>query len=379
VRISLNAQKLSFAQAYHSGGISRYAYELLCNLRQLESRHHFTVYAPEPTADPALATGASFRLVRAGAPADRALQRILWEQLILPLRMAGQADLHHGLAFALPLVWPGRSVVTIFDLSFLRFPRMFNRGNRAYLALSTRLAARRAERIITISEHCRREVIELLGVPPGRVVTTLCAADTRFRPLPPAEVEAFRQRRRLPQRFILYLGTLEPRKNVAALVRAYARLRATRPDSPALVLAGARGWMFEEVFRTIERLGLEQQVILPGFIPSQEQPLWYNAATVFAYPSFYEGFGLPPLEAMACGTPVVVSNATSLPEVVGQAGWLVDPKDEAALTAALESVLTDPDLAASLRQAGLRQAARFSWSRLARETLSVYDDLDGKV
>ena len=374
MRITLNAQKLSFAQAYHSGGISRYIYELLRNLRRLTSLHHFTAFAPDATGDPELASTERFRLVTAGASAERAIQRILWEQLILPWRLAGRADLHHGLAFALPVGWPGRSVVTIFDLSFLRFPKMFNRGNRAYLNLSTRLAARRADRILTISEHCRREVIDLLGVPAARVVVTHCAADGRFQPRPTEEVEAFRRRKGLPDQFILYLGTLEPRKNVSALVRAYAQLRSSRPDTPPLVLAGARGWLFEDIFQTIERLGLERQVLLPGFVPSDEQPLWYNAAAVFAYPSLYEGFGLPPLEAMACGTPVVVANATSLPEVVGQAGLLVDPSDDEALAAGLDSILLNGDLAASLRQAGLAQAARFSWDRLARETLAVYEE-----
>jgi glycosyltransferase involved in cell wall biosynthesis len=374
MRITLNAQKLSFSQAYHSGGISRYIYELLRNLRRLEVSHHFTAFAPDATEDPELASTERFRLITAGASAERPVQRILWEQLILPCRLAGHSDLHHGLAFALPAGWPGRSVVTIFDLSFLRYPKMLNRGNRIYLSLSTRLAARRANRILTISEHCRREVINLLQVPAARVAVTHCAADRRFKPLPTAEIDAFRRQKRLPDRFILYLGTLEPRKNVSALVRAYARLRDARPDTPPLVLAGARGWLFEDIFRTIERLGLERQVLLPGFVPSDEQPLWYNAAAVFAYPSLYEGFGLPPLEAMACGTPVVVANATALPEVVGQAGVLVDPANDAALADALDSILTDDDLAASLRQAGLAQAARFSWDRLARETLAVYEE-----
>ena len=127
MRITLNAQKLSFSQAYHSGGISRYIYELLRNLRSLSSLHHFTAFAPDATGDPELASTERFRLITAGASAERAVQRILWEQLILPWRLAGRSDLHHGLAFALPLGWPGRSVVTIFDLSFLRFPKMFNR------------------------------------------------------------------------------------------------------------------------------------------------------------------------------------------------------------------------------------------------------------
>jgi glycosyltransferase involved in cell wall biosynthesis len=377
MRIGLNAQKLSFAQAYHSGGISRYIYHLLAELRAIPSAHRFEALAPRLRDDPALAATDRFRVIETGAATERPILRILWEQLALPTRAMGHYDLIHGLAFALPLAWRGRSVVTILDLGFLRYPRAFNRGNRLYLSVFTRLAARRADRVLTISEHGRQEVVELLGVPPSRVTTTYCAADARFRPLPTAEVEAFRRRRELPERFILYLGTLEPRKNVATLVRAYARLRSEWPRTPRLVLAGGRGWQYQEVYETIERLGLSNHVRLPGFVSAEEQPLWYNAAAVFAYPSLYEGFGLPPLEAMACGAPVVASNVSSLPEVVGEAGLLVPPFDEGAIGSALRRALEDESLAARLRQAGPERAAQFSWHRMALETLRTYDEIAG--
>jgi glycosyltransferase involved in cell wall biosynthesis len=192
-------------------------------------------------------------------------------------------------------------------------------------------------------------------------------------------VETFRRARGLPERFILYLGTLEPRKNVVTLLLAYSRLRADWRPAPKLVLAGARGWLFEDVFKTIDQLGLTEHVLLPGFVPADEQALWYNAAAVFAYPSLYEGFGLPPLEAMACGTPVVVSNATSLPEVVGQAGLLVHPTDDGALALALRQALEDDRLASDLRQAGLERAAQFSWRRMALETLRCYEEVAGEA
>lgn len=378
MRIALNAQKLSFARGYQAGGISRYIYHLLAELRQLPSAHRFEAFAPQLPADPALGATPHFRVWATGRRTEHPAARILWEQLALPPRAVGRFDLVHGLAFALPLLWPGRAVVTVFDLSFLRFPSLFNRGNRLYLQLSTRLAVRRADRVLTIAEHGRREVIDLLGARPDRVTTTYCAADARFRPLPPGEVEAFRRHKGLPERFILYLGTLEPRKNVATLVRAYHRLRAEWPGTPPLVLAGSPGWLYQDVLNTIEQLGLAPHVLRPGYIAGHEQPLWYNAAAVFAYPSLYEGFGLPPLEAMACGTPVVASDATSLPEVVGEAGLLVPPRDERGLAAALRRALTDEGLIARLRQAGPERAARFSWRRMALQTLRCYDDLAGQ-
>jgi glycosyltransferase involved in cell wall biosynthesis len=379
MRIALNAQKLSFAQAYQAGGISRYIYNLLRELRRLASGHSFEAFAPGSPTDSSLADTEHFRITPTGKATERPAARVLWEQVVLPARLLGRCDLLHGLAFALPLAWTGRAVVTVLDLSFLRHPQAFNRGNRLYLTLSTILAVRRADRVLTISEHGRREVIQLLGVSPDRVTATLCAADEQFRPLPPAEVEAFRRRRGLPERFILYLGTLEPRKNVATLLQAYARLRADLQPAPALVLAGSPGWLYEEVFSTIERLGLRDHVLLPGFVAADEQPLWYNAAAVFAYPSLYEGFGLPPLEAMACGIPVVASDASSLPEVVGEAGLLVPPRDDSALAASLRRVLEEDALASHLRRAGPERAAQFSWRRMALETLRCYEEVAGRA
>lgn len=376
MRIALNAQKLSFAQGYQAGGISRYCYHLVAELRRLSSEHELEVYASRQPQDSALEPTERFRIVPTGAVTERPPVRVLWEQLVLPL-CARRCDILHGLAFTLPLAWSGRSVVTIFDLSFLRFPEHFNPANRLYLDLSTRLAVRRADRVLAISEHGRREVIELLGARPDHVTTTYCAADERFRSLPRSEVEAFRQRRGLPDRFILYLGTLEPRKNVVTLLRAYARLRSEWPQAPNLVVAGPPGWLYRSVFETVAALGLAESVRFPGFIKADEQSLWYNAAAVFAYPSLYEGFGLPPLEAMACGTPVVVSNAASLPEVVGEAGLLVAPLDEQALSESLRRALEDSELAARLREAGPAQASRFSWRRMARETLRCYEEVGG--
>ena len=375
MRIALNAQKLSFERAYHAGGISRYIYHLLAELRGLESPHRFTAFAPLSSPPPELAPTGRFRVRPTAAWTTRPALRVLWEQAMLPVQTAGRFELLHGLAFAMPLLWPGRSVVTVFDLSFLRHPELFNPSNRWYLSLFTRLAVRRSDLVLTIAEHGRREVINLLGAAPDRVVTTYCGVDPRFRPLPPNEVDAFRQARGLPERFVLYLGTLEPRKNVASLVRAYARLRADWPAAPPLVLAGAPGWMYDDVFRSIEAHGLADRVMLPGFVDPDDQPLWYNAAAVFAYPSLYEGFGLPPLEAMACGVPVVVSNATSLPEVVGEAGLLVQPSDDEGLAVALRRLLEDSDLRRTLSEAGRERATRFSWRRMAEDTLRCYDRL----
>jgi len=276
------------------------------------------------------------------------------------------------MAFVGPLASPCPLVVTIFDLSFLRYPQAFRLGNWLYLRLFTRVSARRARRIIAISKHTKADITHWLGVPPERIEVVYCGVEERFHSLPAEEVLAFRRKKGLPEQFLLHVGTLEPRKNLSLLLRAYARLRAAGGNPPPLILAGARGWMCEGLFSQVEELGLGDSVHFPGYVRPEELPLWYNAATCFVYPSLYEGFGLPPLEAMACGTPVLSSNAASLPEVVGDAGLLLDPVDEEAWAHELARVLSRPELQRELAERGLDRARRFNWRRAAEETVQVY-------
>lgn len=376
--IALNAQLLSLSPNYRSAGINRYISNLLLNLAQDESRFRFTAFLSDRRFR---ATGRlEARVSR--LPTGRPLVRILWEQCVQPwVLRRGRFDLLHGLAFALPWWSPCPSVVTIYDLSFLRYPKHFRVGNRLYLSLFVHLAAVRATHVITISQSTARDVTQLLGVEPRRITVTYCGVERDYRPLPEEIVEQFRREKNLPRRAILYLGTIEPRKNLGTLIRAYHRLLALWPgptdgeDVPRLVVAGGKGWGWQEVFALVEDLAVKNHVLFPGFAPDAELPLWYNVAECFAYPSLYEGFGLPALEAMACGTPVITSNVSSLPEVVGEAGLTLAPQDVEGLADALWRVLSDGDLRTHLRQCGLRQAARFSWAKTARQTLDVYDQV----
>jgi glycosyltransferase involved in cell wall biosynthesis len=198
--------------------------------------------------------------------------------------------------------------------------------------------------------------------------------DEAFRQLPVEQVEAFRAAQHLPDRFVLYLGTLEPRKNVDGLVQAYARWRERDATAPPLIVAGAKGWYYDTIFELIKSRKLEQAVRLPGYIPQESLPLWYNAASLFVYPSHFEGFGLPVLEAMACGTPVITSTVSSLPEVTGTDGVarLVDPGDTEALAGALAEVMAQGDLRMAMGQRGLARAKEFSWQKTAQQTVAIY-------
>jgi len=286
--------------------------------------------------------------------------------------LVGPAALFHATDHLLPPFRAIPSVFTLHDLIFRLYPETHMPLNRWFLTLMMPRFLRRADAVIAVSECTRRDAIRWYRVPEERLYVIPEGVDPRFRPAPPEAIAALRARYGLPERFILYVGTIEPRKNLPTLFAAYRSLLARWPDL-GLVVAGRVGWRTEGTFRALRALGLEGRVRFLGYVPEADLPALYSAAAVFAFPSRYEGFGLPPLEAMACGTPVVVSDVAALPEVVGEAGLRVPPDDPAAWAAALAAVLSDPSLRARLQGDGLRQAARFRWSEAARRTVAVYE------
>ena len=369
MHVGLNAQLLSLAANYRGAGISWYIYNLLRQLPTTGPSHRFSAFLNERQY-----VDDRMSLHYASWPTQRPLARIVWEQMVLPAQLRRQkVDLLHSLAFAGPLMFRGPMVLTIYDLSFLRFPQAFRPWNRWYLSNFTRWSAHQARRIIAISESTRQDVIDLLGVPADKVDVVYCGADSMFRRLPPAQKERYRRERNLPEQFVLFLGTLEPRKNLERLLRAYAEWRQVDSSAPSLVIAGAQGWYYDAVLNLVHALGLQDAVLFLGYVPKEDLPLLYNNAQMFVYPSLFEGFGLPVLEAMACGVPVITADASSLPEVAGEAAVLVDPTSVEELSMALGSLWTDPDRRRDLAEKGIRQSSRFNWRRTAEETLSVYE------
>ncbi len=365
--VAINAHLLSGRAWYRSAGVHQYIHHLLLHLGQADGgRLRYTVLLGEGVLPPDIALTS----LRSRWPTSRAAVRVLWEQLVQPwtLRRIG-AHLVHGPAFVGPLLAPCPVVITIHDLSFIRFPTLFRPANRLYLTVLTRLSARRARRLIAVSAHTAAETTRLLGVPSERIDVVYHGVDPAFHPLPADEVAVFRQRQGLPERFVLCVGTLEPRKNQTRLVEAFARIH---DGQVKLVLVGGKGWLYDELFTRVEALGLSKEIIFPGYVMNDELPLWYNAATILAYPSLYEGFGMPVLEAQACGTPVLTSNVSSLPEAAGDAASMVDPYDVEALAAELDRLLTDKLLRHELRKRGLAHASQFTWPLMAQETADVY-------
>ncbi len=366
-QVGINAHLLSHQASYRSAGIHGYIHNLIRHLPAAAAGTglQFTLFLGRGQVE----GGDRLTIRRSSWPTGRPLARILWEQLVLPWQ---RMDLLHSAAFVAPVIAPWPTVITVYDLSFAHYPQALTAGRRAYLGVLGRYSCRRARQVIAISQSTRRDIVKQWGIPADRIVVAYPGVGDEFRPLPAGEVSAFRARRNLPEQFILHLGTLQPRKNLVRLIQAYGRLGT----DAKLVLAGGRGWLYEEILSEIEKLNLHHAVLLPGYVPDEELPLWYNAATLLAYPSLYEGFGLPVVEAMACGTPVVTSNVSSLPEAAGEseagAALLVNPHDVDELAAALHSALNDQSLQDQLRDRGFRQAARFGWQETAAATVAAY-------
>jgi len=372
--VGLNAHLLSMQAGYRRGGIHNYIQQLIRHLADADPSQRYLVFAGRTHAGQrrqADQARISWQVSR--WPTERPLVRIVWEQAAQPwaARRSG-VHLLHSLAFVSPMLSPVPAVITVHDLSFLRYPERFRPANRLYLSTMTRLSCRRARRVIAVSQATADEIVRLLGVSAAHIdVIPHGVEHDRFQPVPAAELHDFRRKKELPERLILYLGTLEPRKNILTLLEAYGRTRAFRESVP-LVIAGGKGWYYEEIFERVEQLGLTDAVRFPGFVPDAEIPLWYNAATVFVYPSIYEGFGLPLLEAMACGTAVIGSTASSIPEVVQGAGLLVAPDDVDQLSDSLDRVVQDRVLRAELSERGRARSVNFTWQATAAATAASY-------
>ncbi len=370
-RAALNAQLLRINEGYRSAGIARYMVHLLRELPPAANEFQLDVYATEPLA-PTLLPDVTIRTTR--LPVHKPLARIFWEQTVFALNLLQKNySLLHSLAYVSPLLNRTRTIVTLYDLSFYLYPEYFRPFHRLYLRWGTRFSARRAERLITISESAKRDAVRLLKLEPDKIDVAVPGVDELFsRPISPEAIAQFRRLKKLPDHFVLFLGTREPRKNIPSLIRAFAKLQGRTRVAYKLVLAGGRGWMDEEIPRVLQATDMTDHVLFPGFVPHEDLPLWYHAADAFVYPSQYEGFGMPALEALASGTPVITSNVSSLPEAVGDAALLIDPQSPEQIADALVRILNDTDLRLELRARGLERARQFTWARTAQVTARSY-------
>jgi len=358
------------------GGIGRYTRNLVGALAELDADNEYVLFSAGRDS-PGKTWPANFS-IRSLPITDRHLA-MAWQRMRVPIPIelfTGWAHVFHSPDFVLPPVLRARTVLTIHDLSFIRHPECFHKPLLAYASHAVPRSVERADVVLADSESARHDLIELLHVPQDRVFVVYPAVESRFGPQEDSRtIRAMMRRYGIRRPFILGLGTLQPRKNFPRLIRAYDLLRHEHHIPQQLVIAGGKGWLYDEITETIDELGLGEQVLLPGFVADDDLPALYSAADVFAFPSIYEGFGIPVLEAMACGTPVVTTPVSSLPEVAGDAALLAPPEDVEALADALWQLLDDTALRDELCERGFRQAKRFTWERAAAIVLRIYEQL----
>jgi glycosyltransferase involved in cell wall biosynthesis len=335
---------------------------LLESQRSEPARHRFRLYFRDPPAVGAF-PGADLRHI----PFPR-----LWTHLRLSWEMARwPPDALFVPAHVLPLIRPRISLVTIHDLGYLHFPRAHPWPQRLYLDLSTRWSARIATRIIAVSEATKADLVFHYRTPPDKISVAYHGRDETLGPVhDPARIEAAKARYAIAGDYFLYLGTLQPRKNLARTIDAFASIES----KASLVLAGKRGWLYDDLFDHVRCLGLENRVLFPGYVRDEDKAALLSGALAFVFPSLYEGFGLPVLEAQACGCPVIASTTSSLPEVTSKdAALLVDPQDTAAIARAMQHTASDPTLRKTLAERGLVNVRRFSWATCAQTVLNAIE------
>ncbi len=364
MRIGIDARKM------HDFGIGTYIRNLLRHLARIDQETEYVVLARPENCQAVAALGANFRTVSESSPTYSVV-----EQLRIPFALRRErVALFHAPHYVLPPLVRCRSVVTIHDCIHLMFPQYLpNRLALKYAHTSIRLAARRATRVMTVSESSKRDILRFVNVPPEKIDVIYNAYDERFSVEPREEdVVRVRERYQLHDEFVLYAGNVKPHKNLERLIAAFHLVRDRGLDHLKLVVIGDEISKYTALRRAVHRHQLHKYVRFLGYMPEETLAVMYRLAGVFVFPSLYEGFGLPPLEAMASGTPVVTSNVSSLPEVAGDAAVLTDPYDPEAIADGIQRVLTDETLRADLRRRGLERAHQFSWEKSVRRVRAIY-------
>lgn len=364
MRIGIDARLVYYSKA----GIGQYIIHLTKGLEALatETDQFFLLQSRKDQTN--IVSNHNFSRASLWTPSHHRLEQ---SALRLELSRLG-LDLLHSPDFIPPFNRNYKSVITVHDLAFLLYPQFMTKESARYYGQIDQ-AVRDTDHIIAVSQATKEDLIKLLGVPKHKITVIYEGVNPIYHQIDPVKANTFVKKTfGLEPGFLFFISTIEPRKNIPTLLKAYKWLKDHHRRTEKLVIAGSKGWLFEEVDETIRRLNLEHDVILLGRVHDSEVNYLYNAASMLVYPSFYEGFGLPPLEAMRCGTPVIVSKIKVMPEVVGDAALLIDPLDEEALGVAINRLLTDETLRRDLVDKGLKRAAKFSWEQAARETLDVY-------
>ena len=360
--------------ATQGAGIGRYTRELLRAVLAQPTHNRYSLFYASPRRIDAAGLQSPTSNLHRLPFHDKWLMRG-WQRLRLPIPVeliVGKVDVFHSPDFTLPPTLPGvPTLLTVHDLSFIRDPDSAWPSLRAFLNRAVPRSVQRASHVLADSVATKNDLIELFGTPADKITVLYSGVESRFNPIgDPGEIARVCAKYQLPRPFILSVGTLQPRKNYGRLIEAFGQLAS---GDWHLVITGGKGWLYESIFEQVKRSGLEGRVHFPGFVDDADLPALYSAADLFAYVSLYEGFGLPLLEAMACGTPVIGSNTSSLPEVIGDVGVQVDPRNVDDITRALRQMIDQPELRERSIGLGLERARLFTWEKAAQELLAIYD------
>jgi len=357
----------SRANKKNKTGVEWYSYHLIEEFKKLDRENQFFLYTNEPLRDDLAKMPENFKecVLKWPIPRSWTIGRLSWEMKF----GKNKCDLLFVPAHTIPLLNPKKSIVTVHDIGFEHFPDAYGWADKLYHKLIIHFIKRFATKIITVSNYSKQDLVKTYKIQPEKIKVIYNGYDNKKYKVIPDAREQLKQKFQITEPFILFVGRLELKKNVPRLVEEFARLKAKHDLPHKLILVGKPGFGFEEVEQLIEKYNLKEQVIFPGWISDDDLPLFHNCADLFVFPSLFEGFGIPVLEAMACNAPVVCSNTTSLPEAAGEAGLLFDPLQVDQIVSRMEQVLLNPEVSEALREKGLEHVKNFSWQKCAQETL----------
>jgi glycosyltransferase involved in cell wall biosynthesis len=367
MRIGLEAER---ANLPNPTGVEHYAAELIKNLAKLDQKNEYILYFRTKPQSWFYKLPPNFKIRVIPFPKFWTQIRLSWEMLIHPV------DVLMILASALPIYHPKNSIFTAHDIAYEFFPQAFTRSMLKYLIWSTRFAVKHASRIVSVSQSTKDDLVRVYKTDPDKIKVIHLGLDEHFKPLPYEKIQPVLDKHGLVyKKYILFVGTLQPRKNITRLVDAFIKLKKEHRIEEKLAIAGGKGWLWQPIVDKISQSGMSDEIKFLDYVEAEDLPPLYGGASLLTLPALYEGFGLPPLEAMACGTPVVVSNVSSMPEVVGEAGKLVDPNLVDSIAEGLLEVLMDRDLQQQMSQKGIDRARQFTWENTARQTLELFESL----
>lgn len=356
---------------YRIGGISTYIRRTISALEQLHTNHHYTVFKSRKATDSLVD---HFDSVKLWTPSHHRIERLAMSVELF----RHQLDLFHSPDFIPPYRGANHHVITVHDLTFMHYPEYITDNSRRYYNDQIQSAVQQADHILSDSESTKQDMINMLNVPADKITVHMLGVDEKFKPRPPQDTKPVIDALGLPDSYFLVVGTIEPRKNIVGLAKAYRDLLTEIPDAPPIAIVGRPGWHYDQLMTDIKAVGINDHLLFATDVNDEQLVALYNHALTVITPSFYEGFGLPALEGMACGTVPIVSDVSSLPEITGDVGLLIDPHDTTTITDAMKKVLTDSNWCQEQSQAGIQRAKQFTWDKTARIVYETYQSVLGR-